>query len=360
VVIQLKKSLNRHKRLLKKEEATLLANYLSRLPEEKIEALRLREEKLSFSLSHQELAGTESADDKRGLLTVNSEQGFRVVAIKKKALPRPPIDPQLKNLVLGYLICATGWLLFGTTVGEYVGIKFVAPDIDQVSWLSFGRLRPVHTNSVFWGWASLGMLGLGYYIVPRVSNVKLASVRWGWISLVLINLAVILGTISLMAGLNNGGGEYREYVWPIMLLFAIGLVLTLVNFVRTIAQRNTREIYISNWYMVAAIIFTIVITLVAYLPFWQKGLGETIVQGYYMHQGVGMWFMLFTLGIVYYFLPQQLNKPIYSYSLGILAFWTQILFYTLIGTHHFVFSAIPWWLQTVAIVGSMGLERPIS
>src|SRR5690606_3018608 len=99
--------------------------------------------------------------------------------------------------------------------------------------------------------------------------------------------------------------------------------------------------------------------IVAYVPWWQKGLGETIVQGYYMHQGVGMWFMLFTLGIVYYFLPQQLNKPIYSYSLGILAFWTQILFYTLIGTHHFVFSAIPWWLQTVAIVGSMGMVIPV-
>ena len=78
-----------------------------------------------------------------------------------------------------------------------------------------------------------------------------------------------------------------------------------------------------------------------------------------MHQGVGMWFMLFTLGIVYYVLPQQLNKPIYSYSLGVLAFWTQILFYTLIGTHHFVFSSIPWWLQTVAIVGSMGMAIPV-
>ena len=78
-----------------------------------------------------------------------------------------------------------------------------------------------------------------------------------------------------------------------------------------------------------------------------------------MHQGVGMWFMLFTLGVVYYFLPQQLNKPIYSYSLGILAFWTQILFYTLIGTHHFIFSAIPWWLQTVAIVGSGGMAIPV-
>jgi len=89
------------------------------------------------------------------------------------------------------------------------------------------------------------------------------------------------------------------------------------------------------------------------------GLGNTIAQGYYMHQGVGMWFMLFTLGVVYYFLPQQLNKPIYSYSLGILAFWAQILFYTLIGTHHFIFSPIPWWLQTVAIVGSMGMVIPV-
>ena len=105
--------------------------------------------------------------------------------------------------------------------------------------------------------------------------------------------------------------------------------------------------------------FVIVISLAAYLPFWQDGLGETIIQGYYMHQGVGMWFMMFVLGLVYYFLPQQLNKPIYSYSLGILAFWSQIFFYTVIGTHHFVFSSIPWALQTVAIVGSVGMIIPV-
>jgi cytochrome c oxidase cbb3-type subunit I len=136
-------------------------------------------------------------------------------------------------------------------------------------------------------------------------------------------------------------------------------LITLQNFIQTIANRTTKEIYISNWYIVSAIIFVLVITVIAYWPTWQNGLGETIVQGYYMHQGVGMWFMLFNLGLVYYFLPQQLNKPIYSYSLGILAFWTQILFYTLIGTHHFVFSSIPWWLQTVAIIGSMGMLIPV-
>ena len=146
---------------------------------------------------------------------------------------------------------------------------------------------------------------------------------------------------------------------PITALFAVALILTLINFFITVARRKTKEIYISNWYIISSILFTIIIALAAYLPFWQNGLGETIIQGYYMHSGVGMWFTLFTLGLLYYFIPQQLNKPIYAYSLGILAFWTQILFYTVIGTHHFVFSAIPWWLQTVAIVGSAAMIIPV-
>lgn len=344
------------------KKANEFAAYLQQLPEDDLDqALQKRKEALDFSLQNNELSGQLPAEDKRGLVNNASPvENLPVVALKKKAVKRPHIDPRLAKLVLWYLAAATFWLLFGTSIGEYVGIKFVAPDADHISWLSFGRLRPVHTNSVFWGWASLAMLGLGYYAVPRVSNTKLYSYRWGWYALILINAAVIIGSLCLMAGINNGGGEYREYVWPVMAMFGLGLLLTLINFLRTIARRTTKEIYISNWYIVSAIIFTLVIAAVAYLPWWQDGLGETIVQGYYMHQGVGMWFMLFTLGLVYYFLPQQLNKPIYSYSLGILAFWTQILFYTLIGSHHFVFSSIPWWLQTVAIVGSAGMAIPVT
>jgi cytochrome c oxidase cbb3-type subunit 1 len=342
------------------EDADKLAEYLGNLSKEELEEqLVKRKAALDFQLSHQELSGKMPAEDEKGLLHINQPPGLPIVAAKKKALPRPNIDPKLSKLIIWYFLSATAWLLFGTTIGEYLGIKFVAPDADHVSWLSFGRLRPVHTNAVFWGWASLGMLGLGYYIIPRVSNTKLANLNYGWYTLGLINFAVLIGSICLMAGINNGGGEYREYIWPVMLLFAIGIALTLINFIQTIARRTTKEIYISNWYIVASIIFAIIITIVAYVPSWQNGLGETIIQGYYMHQGVGMWFMLFTLGIVYYILPQQLNKPIYSYSLGILAFWTQILFYTLIGTHHFVFSSIPWWLQTVAIVGSAGMVIPV-
>jgi cytochrome c oxidase cbb3-type subunit 1 len=351
----------RYRRAQNLAEVARLTAYLKTLPEEQIaEALKKRKAVLDYKLTQNELSGSLPVNDDKGIITnVNEHANIRFIAEKRKALKRPDVDPQLSKLIIWFLISATVWLVFGTSVGEYVGIKFVAPDADHVSWLSFGRLRPVHTNAVFWGWSSLAMLGLGYYVVPRVGNVQIHSIKWGWYTLHLINASVLLGSIFLMAGVNNGGGEYREYIWPIQLLFAIGLILTLANFLKTVAKRKTREIYVSNWYIIAAVMFAITISVVAYLPFWQNGLGETITQGYYMHQGVGMWFMLFTLGLVYYYLPQQLNKPIYSYSLGILAFWSQIFFYTLIGTHHFVFSAIPWSLQTVAIVGSVGMIIPV-
>ena len=348
------------KKHFKKKELEKFNTYLKELNPEEITKLEQRKKALEFALSNNELAGNDIPEDPKGLINNIAEaDSFRFIEQKKKGQARPYVEPALTNLILWYIGCATFWLLFGTTMGEYLGIKFVAPDVDHYSWLSFGRLRPVHTNAVFWGWASLAMMGLAYYVVPRVSNVPIASIKKGYYSLILINLSVIIGSICLMAGINNGGGEYREYIWPVMALFGIGVIISLFNFIKTIARKTTKEIYVSNWYIVAAMMFLLVIAIVAYWPTWQNGLGETIVQGYYMHQGVGMWFMLFTLGLMYYFLPQQLNKPIYSYSLGILAFWTQILFYTLIGTHHFIFSAIPWWLQTVAIVGSVGMVIPV-
>ena len=345
---------------IKRKRLNEFNEYVKGLTPAEIEKLEQRKRVLEFVLSNNELSGEATPIDSKGLIDhISDVESLRFIEQKKKSLPRPYIEPKLTKLILWYLGCATFWLLFGTTVGEYLGIKFVAPDVDHFSWLSFGRLRPVHTNAVFWGWASLAMMGLAYYVIPRVSNVPIASIKTGYRSLVLSNASVILGSICLMAGINNGGGEYREYIWPVMALFGIGVIISLRNFFKTIAKRTTKEIYVSNWYIISAMMFLLVIAIVAYWPSWQTGLGETIVQGYYMHQGVGMWFMLFSLGLMYYFLPQQLNKPIYSYSLGILAFWAQILFYTLIGTHHFIFSAIPWWLQTVAIVGSAGMIIPV-
>lgn len=365
IIILMMKSYRIAKQIRNKEtlkQAKILAEEIVRNKDSlNPEQIAEKKRRLEYKLSNAELSGKQPAKDVRGLIQNPTNELINSFFARKSQPPkRPKIDKNLTKLVLWFLGSAIFWLLLGTSVGEYLGIKFLAPDADSVSWLSFGRLRPVHTNLVFWGWSSLAMLGLGYYTVPRVGNTSIASLKLGWYSLYFINASHIIGTISLMAGINNGGGEYREYIWPIMLLFVIGLMLSLFNYYKTVAIRKTKEIYISNWYIIAAVIFINIIAVVSYLPFWQDGLGETIIQGYYMHQAVGLWFMMFVLGLLYYFLPQQLNKPIYSYSLGILAFWTQILFYTLIGTHHFVFSSLPWWLQTVAIVGSVGMLIPVA
>lgn len=322
--------------------------------------LTKRKAALKYKLKGEELGGTDVAVDEKGILQrIDHRPTNKMFSEKKKTTLSIETPDELKKIVIYYIVAAATWLVVGTLVGQYLGMKFIWPEIDSQAAFSFGRLRPVHTNMVFWGWSSLAMIGLGYFVIARTSNTKIYNYKWAWYGWILINATIVLGSLALMGGITNGGGEYREYIWPIMLLFAIALLLTFWNFYKTVATRKISEIYVSNWFILAALIWTMVLATIGYLPFYQDGLGETVIQGYYMHQGVGMWFMTFTLGLVYYYLPSSLNKPIYSYSLGVLAFWTQMLFYTMIGTHHFIFSPLPWWLQTVAIVFSAGMVIPV-
>lgn len=313
-----------------------------------------------YRLKGDELGSWDKVLDEKGLVDfVTEDPENPIVDEKKRSSWVMDVSQDLRQIVIWYLGASVFWLVFGTLIGQYVGMKFIWPEMDSVSFLSFGRLRPVHTNTVFWGWASMAMVGLGYFVVARTSNNNIFNPRLAKIAWLLMNLAVLSGVAFLMIGINNGGGEYREFIWPVAALFAGGLTLTFYNLYKTVANRKITEIYISNWYILGGLVWTITLVIIGYLPYFQDGLGETVIQGYYMHQGVGMWFMTFTLGLIYYYLPASLNKPIYSYSLGVLAFWTQMLFYTLIGTHHFVFSPLPWWLQTVAIVFSAGMFIPV-
>jgi cytochrome c oxidase cbb3-type subunit 1 len=362
LVLRANASLIKYREQEKLNRAKKLAGYIEQIDiTGQEEELLKRKAALDYQLQQNELSGNVAPNDDKGLLNnITNDHSLHLFASKKNPIKRPKIDPELSKLILWYLGTAIIWLVIGTSVGEYLGIKFVAPDADHISWLSFGRLRPVHTNLVFWAWSTIAIMGLGYYVIPITSNAPIYSIKKGWLALKLVNVAMFVGAISVMAGFNNGGGEYKEFVWPIMAVWAVGLALTLYNFIKTIANRKTKEIYISNWFIVASFIFILIVAVVAYLPFGQTGIGETILQGYYMHQAVGLWFMFSNLGFLYYFLPQQLNKPIYSYSLGVLAFWSNIFFYTMIGTHHFVFSALPWWLQTTAIVSSAGMMIPVA
>ncbi len=271
----------------------------------------------------------------------------------------PARDRSLASIFVAYAISATLWLLFATFVGIVLAYKFGAPDFGQGAWLSFGRLRPIHTNATFYGWASIGLVGLAYDVAVRSCRTKLFSPSLAWIGLALFNIAALAGTIALDLGYSAGDLEYREWPWPIRLVFLAALAVTAVNLVATVARRSTEDIYLSNWYTMGGVLWTCIIAIVAILPWYQYGLGQVSVSGFYMHNAVGMWFTPLALGIFYYALPKLLNRPIYSYALGVFAFWTNLVFYPIIGAHHFLFSPLPWWLQTTAIVFSGAMLVPV-
>jgi cytochrome c oxidase cbb3-type subunit I len=268
-------------------------------------------------------------------------------------------DHSLVSVFSAYVVSATFWLLFATGIGLLIAFKFGAPEFGAGAWLTFGRLRPIHTNATFYGFASLALVGLGYYVAARSSGTKLYSAALAWTGLVLFNVAAVAGTIALDLGYNDGDLEYREWLWWIRLIFLAALVVTAWNLIATVARRSGADLYLSNWYIIGGTLWTCILGLVAVVPWYQYGLGQVAVSGFYMHNAVGMWFTPLSLGVIYYALPKLLNRPIYSYALGVLAFWTNLVFYPIIGAHHFEFSPLPWWLQTTAIVFSVAMLVPV-
>jgi cytochrome c oxidase cbb3-type subunit 1 len=273
--------------------------------------------------------------------------------------PAANYDPKTIGVVYAYVAAATFWLLVGTGYGLLASIKLHWPDFLVLEWLSFGRIRPIHTNTVLFGWTSLALVGLSYFVVYRTSERPLWSTGLAHMSLWLWNIAIFAGIWSLSIGLTTGPQEYREWIWPIAVLYGAGVVVNGFNYYKTLAARKNPEIYISNWYILGAFCWLTILYTIGYLPFFQEGLENIVIQGYYMHSVVGMWFTPLVLGVTYWALPRVLGKPIYSYALGVLGFWTHMLFYTLIGAHHFIFSPTPWWLQTTAILFSVGMMVPV-
>ena len=273
--------------------------------------------------------------------------------------PSGATDTETVRITYAYLVSATLWLIVGTAAGLVVALKLNWPDWLAVPWLSFGRLRPIHTNTVFWGWSSMALVGLANYVVPRTSGTGLWSPRLAWGCLWIWHAAVLLGGVTLAAGITNGPQEYREWVWPAALLFGLGVVGNGLNLYQTVSNRRLAEIYVSNWYILGAFCWVTVLWTLGHLPVFESGISNVVIQGYYMHTAVGMWFTMLALGIAYYAIPRLLSRPVYSYALGVLGFWTNMLFYTLIGAHHFIFSPVAWWLQTAAILFSVGMMVPV-
>jgi cytochrome c oxidase cbb3-type subunit 1 len=263
------------------------------------------------------------------------------------------------TLLSAFVVSATFWLLLTTAVAVLLSFKFPFPDLATTPYLSFGRLRAIHTNGTFYGFASVALIGLAIYVAARSSGTRVFAKPVAWISLGLLNVGAILGTITLDLGMSDGSQEYREWLWWVRVIFLVGVMCSAYVVAGTVARRVERPIYIANWYTLGGFTFVTVLWIVGLIPAYQIGVGQVSLQAFYMHNAVGMWFTFLALGVTYYALPKLLNRPIYSYSLGVLAFWTNIVFYPIIGAHHYEFSPLPWWLQTLAIVFSVGMLIPV-
>ena len=271
-------------------------------------------------------------------------------------------DPSTKPLVKAWTRWALVWLTFFPLVGVLVSIQFHNPEfLGGTSWFTFGRLRPVHTNGVIFGSFTTAFIALLYYFLPRLCGTPLYKAEWGWGLLWMWNAFLVLGSLSLLMGYVIGV-ENAEFEWPLNILRYFVFVGLTVQVLGTIFRRRAARFYVSLWYALAAAIWTLLNLLIGnvLLPYGPlAGANNAAMHGLYIHYVVGLWMTPAGLATIYYFLPLAAKNALYSHKLSLLGFWTLALFYPLVGTHHYLYSPIPHWTQTVSIVHSMWMIIPV-
>jgi len=271
------------------------------------------------------------------------------------------------KVVRQFSIMTIVWGLVGMSVGVLIAAQLAWPVLNfDIPWLTFGRLRPLHTNAVIFAFGGCSLFACSYYVVQHTCHVKLAFPAlaaftfWGWQSVIL------LAAITLPLGITTSK-EYAELEWPIDILITLVWVSYAVVFFGTIMRRRVAHIYVANWFFGAFIITVAVLHLFnsAALPvsFWKSysayaGVQDAMVQWWYGHNAVGFFLTAGFLGIMYYFVPKQAGRPIYSYRLSVVHFWALIFTYIWAGPHHLHYTALPDWAQSLGMVMSLILLAP--
>ncbi len=268
------------------------------------------------------------------------------------------------STVKGYFLSSACWLVVGT-VGGFIGaIELVAPDLlGNIPWLVFGRIRQVHTNVVMFGFVGTGLLGAAHYLVPTLLRTSLYSERLGRLTLWLWNLAIVAGVITLSMGYTQNR-EYAELIWPIDIGVLIVLALIFYNFFQTLRRRTENLLYVSVWYIFGAVIFTF-FTYFFGNAVWNPdtgsitGIPDAILAWFYGHNVLGFFFTPLAVASAYYIVPIACRTPLYSHTLSLIGFWSILLLYSHIGTHHLIQAPAPTWLKVIAITGSVGMVVPV-
>jgi len=271
------------------------------------------------------------------------------------------------TVVRQFAIMTVVWGIVGMLVGVIIAAQLIWPALNfDVPWLSYGRIRPLHTNAVIFAFGGCALFATSYYVVQRTCHQRLflpwlaGFTFWGW------QAVIVAAAVTLPLGLTQGK-EYAELEWPIDLLIAVVWVSYGVVFFGTLATRRVKHIYVANWFYAAFIITVALLHIVNSLaipvgltksyPVY-TGTVDAMVQWWYGHNAVGFFLTAGFLGIMYYFVPKQANRPIYSYRLSVVHFWALISIYMWAGPHHLHYTTLPDWAQSLGMVFSLMLLAP--
>ena len=281
----------------------------------------------------------------------------------------PDSDSNTDNyrVVRQFAIMTLVWGIVGMLVGVWIAAQLAWPALNfDVPWLSFGRLRPLHTNAVIFAFGGSALFCTSYYVVQRTCHTRLLSdglaafTFWGW------QLVIAAAAVTLPLGITTSK-EYAELEWPIDILIAVVWVCYAWVFFGTILRRRVRHIYVANWFFGAFIITVAILHIVNSLAVpvslfksysIYAGVQDAMVQWWYGHNAVGFFLTAGFLGMMYYFVPKQAGRPIYSYRLSVVHFWALIFTYIWAGPHHLHYSALPDWTQSLGMVMSVILLAP--
>ena len=271
------------------------------------------------------------------------------------------------RVVRQFAVMTVVWGIVGMLVGVLIAAQLAWPQLGfDLPWLQYGRLRPLHTNAVIFAFGGCALFATSYYIVQRTCQVRLISDKlaaftfWGW------QLVILAAAITLPLGLTSGK-EYAELEWPIDILIAVVWVVYAIVFFGTIMQRKTPHIYVANWFLGAFIIAVAVLHIINSLAMpaatfksysIYAGTVDAMVQWWYGHNAVGFFLTAGFLGMMYYFVPKQAGRPVYSYRLSIVHFWALVAVYIWAGPHHLHYTALPDWAQSLGMVMSVILLAP--
>jgi cytochrome c oxidase cbb3-type subunit 1 len=263
-------------------------------------------------------------------------------------------------LIRAWLAAGLVWLLVFPTIGALVSTKFNYPEfLGNTAWLSFGRLRPMHVNGVIWGAFSTIFIGLAHYVVPRLCGVRLAGAGFSWPLLWLWNLNLVAFVVAMALGGNRGWEVGELPLANVVVLFVAMLTLT-AQCLLTIHRRVSPPLYVSLWYLIAALVWTDANLILLMLgPTHLAGINNAAWHGLFIHYIVGLWITPAGYVLIYFFLPASVRAPIYSHKLSLIGFWSLAFFYPFVGIHHYLYSPIADWAETIAIVSSMMLIVPV-